>query len=336
MKRLFPHLHVAVVTAAVALAAPGFAQAPGRPGGVAQSEVDRAVSLAHEGRSLYDSGQFGPALERFRAADRIAHSPVLSLYVARCERNLTHLVAARDAYRVVVGEVLPSDAPAPFITAKADAERELAALEPRIPRVKVEIPGSTGGTRVQLDGVVVEPTARGPLWVDPGDHVLSRSDGAEPVTRSFRAVEGAATLVVELAAPSATATSASSTPSEARAPGDGDRGGTIVPGLVVLGVGVVGLGVGVATGLVASSKTSDIEDNCVDGHCLASDAANGDAAGTFATASTVSFIVGGVATAAGVVLLITLGSDDDGATAMRRERIEIAPTAGGAQGIWVF
>lgn len=322
----------AVVVFAATLAARD-AGAQAKPPGAAQSEVDRAVSLAHEGRSLYDQGQFGPALERFRAADRIAHSPVLSLYVARCERNLTHLVAARDAYLIVVNESLGPDASPPFVAAKDDAKRELAALEPRIPRVKVETPGATATTRVQLDGVVIAETARAEaLWVDPGDHVLSRTDGGEPITRSFRAVEGAAVLVVDLGSSS----SAPASPAPTEAPADeGGGGGNIVPGLVVLGVGVVGLGVGIATGLVASSKTSAIEENCEDGHCLRSDEANGETANNFATVSTISFIVAGAATAAGVVLLVTLGSDG-GEESAQAERIEIAPTVGGARGTWVF
>ena len=325
---------IAMVVVALA-SSPRAAHAQSKPPGAAQSEIDRAVSLAHEGRTLYENGKFALALERFRAADRIAHSPVLSLYVARCERNLSHLVAARDAYRIAASEVLGADAPPPFVAAKADATRELSALEPRIPRVKIEAPGVTAVTRVLLDGVVVDVSSREPLWVDPGDHVLSRNDGGVPTTRSFRAVESSAVLVVELPAPSA---APSSTP-PARASGEAsDEGGnepTLVPGVIVLGVGVAALAVGVATGLVAASKTSDIEAACVDGRCPASQQSAADSAYTFATVSTVSFIVAGAATAAGIVLLVTLGSDDEEATATR-QHIEIAPTAGGARGTWVF
>ena len=324
------------VLVAAALTSSGrLAHAQGAAPGAAQSEVDRAVSLAHEGRSLYDEGRFDEALTRFRAADRIAHSPLISLYIARCERNLTHLVAAREAYRAAANEALAPDAPAPFTAAKADAARELAALEPRIPRVAVGLPGATEATKVLLDGVVVPAASRAePLWVDPGEHVLARSDGGPTVEQRFRAVEGATPLTVELAAGAAAATTGAEREPETPASREASEG-TLVPGLVVLAVGVVGLGVGTATGLVASSKTSDIEDRCVDGHCLISDKEAGDTAGTFATVSTISFIAGGLAAAGGVVLLLTLGADGDEASASR-EHIEIAPTVGGARGTWVF
>lgn len=321
---------LAFVTLAAVAFAPRAAHAQDKPAAAAQSEVDRAVSLAHEGRTLYENGKFALALERFRAADRIAHSPVLSLYVARCERNLTHLVAARDAYRIVTSEVIGTDAPPPFVAAKADAERELAGLEPRIPRVKVEVPVATAATRIQLDGVIVETAPREALWVDPGDHVLSRNDGGEPITRSFRAVESSATLVVELPAPSAA-------PTPSPTAGPIDEGGyepTLVPGFVVLGVGVAALAVGSVTGLIAISKADEVKGTCVADHCPSSQESVADSAETFATVSTISFIVAGAATAAGIVLLVTLGSDDE--QVATRQHIEIAPTAGGARGVWVF
>lgn len=306
----------------------GVAHGQAPPSGAAQSEVDRAVSLAHEGRVLYENGRFAQALERFRTADRIAHSPVLSLYVARCERNLNHLVAARDAFRIVANEGLGPDAPAPFVAAKSDATRELATLEPRIPRVKVDVPAATAATRIDLDGVAVDTTQ--PVWVDPGDHTLTRHDGPSVTPVSFRAVEGAATLTIELPAPG----TATSTPPV----GPDDEGGIdpgYVPGLAVLGVGVAALAVGTVTGVVALGKTNAIEDQCVDGHCPRSQEAAGDSANTFATVSTISFIVAGAATAAGVVLLVTLGGDDDAESAKSRP-LEIAPTLGGARGTLTF
>lgn len=321
-------LATAVVIAALTLHVRGaHAQTP--PPATAKTEVDRAVTLALEGRTLYDNGRFAEALEKFRAADRIAHSPVLSLYVARCERNLNHLVAARDAYRIVALHALAPGDPPVFASAKSEAATELGTLEPRIPRVKVEVPVATAATRVQLDGVVVE-TAE-PLWVDPGDHELSRHDGGEPRKVSFRAVQGAATLTIELPAPGAALAPAGEEPME-----EGGLDPDLVPGLAVLGLGVAALGVGTVTGVVTLGKASELDEKCKDGHCPRSEEAAGDSATTFATVSTVSFIVAGVATAAGVVLLVTLGGDDEEEAAKRGPRIEVAPTGGGAVGTLVF
>ncbi len=78
------------------------------------------------------------------------------------------------------------------------------------------------------------------------------------------------------------------------------------------GVGVVGLGVGTVFGLMASSKKSESNDM---GHCDANSVCDPigktarNAALTDASVSTVAFIVGGLAVAAGVVLYVTAPTD---------------------------
>lgn len=310
-----------------------------------QAEVDRAVALGREGRELYEAGRFADALEKFRSAERIAHSPVLVLHVARCERNLGRLVAARSAYAAVVLEELPPGAPAPFAAAKADAERELSSLDPRVPRVRLEVAGEGPTTRVILDGVVLAAAVRAePVLVDPGDHVVAVVDGASRTERSFRAVEGAPVMTIELAADGATPPPGAAPPPRATLPvappptevEPRNSEGTLVPGLVALGIGVVGLGVGTATGLVAASETSDIESRCEGTSCLRSDQDQADGARTMATVSTIGFVVGGVGVATGVVLLIALSGDGDPAAARRGPSLAIAPSPLGVRGRLAF
>lgn len=304
---------------AIALSSPlaglALAPSPAHAQSPSQGEVDRAVALGREGRELYESGRFAEALERFRAADRIARSPVLVLYIARCERNLAHLVASREAYRRAAEATLAPDAPPPFVAAQADAKRELADLEARLPRVQI-VTKSGETWRITLDGALVEPSAlAAPIAIDPGDHVLVATGGAPPATleRRFRAVEAGPLVTIDLVAAPPAETAAPPAPTRPP-PDDGPRRGTLVPGFIGLGFGVAGLGVGVATGLVASSKTSDIESRCDGTSCLASDQPLADEASTFATVSTIGFIVGGVGVATGIVLLVALsGDEEDGA-----------------------
>jgi hypothetical protein len=62
--------------------------------------------------------------------------------------------------------------------------------------------------------------------------------------------------------------------------------------------------IGTVTGIVALSKASSLKGVCNGSSCPPSSQNELDAADTFATTSTVSFVVGGVAAAVGVVALL--------------------------------
>jgi hypothetical protein len=296
------------------LAAPAsaLAQPKGTPPAAApQSEVNRANALGHEGRAAYEAGRFAEALEKFRAADRIVHSPVLALHVARCERNVGRLVAARSSYRAIVDEPLVEDAPQAFVAARADAERELAALLPKIPTVRPIVPEGAAGELV-IDGIAITLSeATSGVAVDPGEHeVIWRSASGSSVTRKIRLDEGAPPLTVDLRASEAAPARPPPPPPRREPQPVRSSGGTLVPGLIVTGIGVAALGVGAVTGLVAMSETSDIESRCDGTSCDPRDADKVDSVRSLAAVSTVGFVAGGILTAGGVVLLIALGPGD--------------------------
>ncbi len=76
-------------------------------------------------------------------------------------------------------------------------------------------------------------------------------------------------------------------------------------GFIGLGVGAAGLVVGSVSGLVAMSRHSTLESDCPTGKCRSSDQSTIDGFRTMATVSTVGFVIGGVAAAAGGALLLT-------------------------------
>ncbi|MDI1482682.1 tetratricopeptide repeat protein [Polyangium sp. y55x31] len=90
--------------------------------------------------------------------------------------------------------------------------------------------------------------------------------------------------------------------------------GSIVPGVITLGVGAVGLGVGAVTGALSMAKVSDVRSRCPDDHCLSAYRAEADEARTLGHVSTAAFVVGGVAAAAGVVLLVLRPGGTTGAS----------------------
>ena len=80
-------------------------------------------------------------------------------------------------------------------------------------------------------------------------------------------------------------------------------------GWVGLGVGAAGVVLGGITGLVASSKKSDLDSgDCLDGRCGPSERDEVESYNSMVTLSTVGFVVGGIGLAAGATLLLTAPS----------------------------
>lgn len=105
-------------------------------------------------------------------------------------------------------------------------------------------------------------------------------------------------------------------------------------GLVVAGVGVVGLGVGGFFGLRAMSKKKDADEHCDGSACR--DQAGVDLrhdARSAGTISTIAFVAGGVATAAGVVLYLT-APQPGRARARLMPRLGVGFAGVGAEASW--
>src|SRR5580704_2093728 len=105
------------------------------------SDAERAAAreLFHAGDELQRAGHFAEALDRFQRAQQVFRAPTNLLRIAECDAALGRLVESAEAYREVVRTTLPPDAPAAFQAAVAQANAELAQVEPRVPRVVVQV-----------------------------------------------------------------------------------------------------------------------------------------------------------------------------------------------------
>jgi hypothetical protein len=179
------------------------------------------------------------------------------------------------------------------VEARNEAAEELTSLKKRIPRVELRIRNAPIGAVVAIDDTVVDNAQlAGSIMIDPGKHTatLTVAD-VKKVEERFTAEVGATRHVV-LALPDDT-------------PGKG----SLVPGFAVLGVGAAGLIAGGVTGAIAFTKTNAIKTHCIGIQCPTQYEADGDEANAFATASTATFIIGGVVAATGVVLLVVRPGD---------------------------
>lgn len=240
-----------------------------------------------EALALHARGAFAEAYARFETAERIAHSPVFLLWMARSKRALGELGAAKRHYAAVVAEALPPDASPNWTQAKKEAERELGALTPRIPTLEVKIP--EGPARLTLDGgPIVAGTV---VEVDPGEHVVvwAPEQGA-PVTRRVQLAEGEPRATIRF---------------EARREPRPAEEGSVIPGAVLLGVGLGSVVAGAITGAYALVLAGQVKEGCDEqNRCLRSDQGKAEDADTLARASTGLFIAGGALSAVGVVLVL--------------------------------
>jgi hypothetical protein len=244
---------------------------------------EMARTLGEEGLALHAKGEFAQAYDKFATAERIQHSPVLVLWMARSKRAVGALRAARPLYERVSNEALPPDASEKWHNAQRAAKKELGAL--RIPTLSVRLaPGAPSNVTLHLDGTAIAPGRA--IELDPGDHLVRATAPTEqPVERRVHLEEGRHETV-EIAFASAEAQ------------------GSVVPGAVVLAVGLAAVTAGAITGGIALKLAGEVEDGCVGQQCLLEDEGKAGDANALGIASTVLFIAGGAASAAGVVLLV--------------------------------
>ena len=225
---LAPRLRTCALALALLLPTTALARAQGQ---APRPEVRaQALEKAQEGLAHYRAERWREACDSFREAERIFPAPSVVVYLARCHGKLGNKAESQRLYELILAAPPAKDAPAPYVEAYHDAERELAALR-----------------------AATEP--RAPAAAPP---------------------------------PSPPPPSA----------------GSPLPGLITIGVGAVGLGIGAVTGALSLSRVSDLEARCGGYHCSPADEADARSAKTLGNVSTAAFVVGGVAAAAGALLLV--------------------------------
>lgn len=288
------------------------------------SEGDKAAArqLTIDGYSALDRKDYAGAADKFRRASTLIQVPTVTLGLARAQVGLGKLVSAQESYNRLIREPLAPGASPALTKAVEDGRTELAALEPRIPSLIINVQGADA-PKVTLDGVDVAAAVLGNKRpVDPGKHLIRAvAPGLAPHEASVTVSEGQVeTVNIDLrAAPQSVPDRAVSGSGPVAGPGPGplpggdagsSAGSVQKPvGFGVLGVGAAGLVAGaVATGL-ASSKHSDLIRQCPTGHCPESlQPQLGSEVNDYRTLGGVAvggFVAGAALAAAGVILVVT-------------------------------
>jgi hypothetical protein len=306
---------VALLT--VLLAAPVSASADPAPSsapvGNAEKPEDRRTALYREGVEAATAGLWADARDRFRQALAIRTSPKVLFSLAQAEEQLGQVASAQADY----GRALEGAKAAGEGEVSQAAEEAQRAIEPRVPHVRIFVSGAPpSSASATLDQA---PVAVGTsIAADPGAHrLVVNSPGMREVTASIAIGERQQLDVpvrLEPVGPEA-ARSGLARPEASKGSGLPAEGSTSraspwrTIGLVIGGTGVVALGVGTALGLVAKSENDESNTSgCHGNNCTPEAAAMRHDALNAATASTASFVAGGVLAAAGVVIWLVAPS----------------------------
>ncbi|MBL9021364.1 MAG: hypothetical protein JNL21_04160 [Myxococcales bacterium] len=306
--------------------------APAWAGEPSPRDRDEAKRAYAEARKLTKEGKHAEALEKYRLAHDLAPTPVTRLDLARALAGQGKLLDAQALALSTAEMPVTATETQKSKTARKDAAELATALAARIPRVVVTLVDPASGTagaaepEVAVDGKPVSKELLGKeLPVDPGDHVATARSGERATSSTFSILEGVRQNV-ELALPAPPEPEPppivppferpDPPPSKVVLPPpttEPEEEGVhpVVP--VLFTAGGVGLLLGVVTGSIAWSQAGDLQDGCPNNRCPAEWQDELALNRALTTTSTIGFVVGGVAVAAGGIgLAIDLATQSSG------------------------
>jgi len=266
--------------------------------------------------------KFDRACPAMRDSYRLDRRPVVLFYLAKCEEGagkVATALAVYDEYLALFDKLSPSEQ-------KEEAEREEQATARRealarvLPKVTLTLPedapAGTKLTRTSRDGVQVPLALNAPLPVDPGEVVIRVQAPGRPDWNHRFFINQGEQKAIEVPVPPAD----KRTERAARVgkplepvpsylpPLENDSQGQRIGAYVAAGVGVAAIAVGAISGAYTWGQKGIIESECLGRVCNLAGQDAKNTASTFGTMSTVTFAIGGVGVAAGLILYLTAPS----------------------------
>lgn len=274
----------------------------------ASAQDAAARVLAQQGKALVDAGDYKRGCPKLEEAWRMDGQLLgAGFTLGDCYEREGKLASAWTVYSSVAGK-----AAARGEARAAEAQARADALKPRLTTLTVLVPASIAsapGLVVKVDGQPLAPSLFGTALPRDGGSVsiTVSADGKPDWSRSLELPKEAGK--VELAAQLGGAAEPAPEPAtEPAASGPTFWRPLRIGGVVGVGVGAIGLGLGAAFGVLAMQRRDESNEagGCdPETNLCASQAGVELRAGsrTFGDVSTAMFVVGGVAAAAGIVLL---------------------------------
>jgi hypothetical protein len=149
-----------------------------------------------EGVGLQEKNDCAGALPKFEVAQKMFDAPTHLLHIARCQVATGKLVEASETYETLTRKTLTADAPAAFKQAQDEGKKELPALKPRIPSLRIQVspnPSTLKGLLVLVNGSPMPNELVGIARpVNPGKYKVSaEAAGMKAAPQEIEVVEGA-------------------------------------------------------------------------------------------------------------------------------------------------
>lgn len=168
---------------------------PDTTSALSESERKATARAAYiEGVGLQDKNDCAGALPKFEVAQKMFNAPTHLLRIAQCQAALGKLVEAQETYETLTRMTFAADAPTAFKQAQDDAKKELPALKPRIPTLRVQVaPANPKGLLVLVNGSPMPNELVGIARpVNPGKYKVSaEASGMKAAPQEVDIVEGA-------------------------------------------------------------------------------------------------------------------------------------------------
>ncbi|XXY54046.1 PEGA domain-containing protein [Sorangium sp. So ce269] len=219
-----------------------------------------AEALFKAARALVDKGDYAAGCPKFEASLELNPSASTMINLARCHEREGKLATAWHDYNraIVLNRETAGEQRRRGL--EEIAQKGIADLDARVPKLRVVVKSAPSGVEVQRDGTPVPAAALGePLPVDPGPHdIRASAPGHETETRSVTLREGES-VTVELTLRPAAVPAAATAPEKAKeAPGEGVPTWAWVSGAA--GIALVGASVGFL--IDDLSAIGALRDNC--------------------------------------------------------------------------
>jgi hypothetical protein len=266
-----------------------------------QEQKAAAQALFDEGRAAMGADQVSTACAKFSESYQLDPTAGTLINLGLCHEREGKTGSAYTELSESVSRAIRDQRP----EREKLAREHLAALAPRLVKLTIDVDAGTArvdGFVVSVDGSPLGKAAWGvAVPLDPGDHVVeATAPRMLPFRKTVSLGEGASLVSVEVPLLAADPVAVAVTPTSPPTPVQRTIAWSVI------GAGAAGIAVGSIFGVVAIRKWSGASTTCPGGTCpTAADKASFQGAGTLADVSTVAYVVGGIALAAGAVILIT-------------------------------
>lgn len=264
---------------------------------LADASVDPAAAQAlfTEARSLMEAGRSSEACPKLEESLRLDAGIGTRFNLADCNERIGKIASAWAGFL----DVAAQSKAAKQRDREAVARKRAAALEPRLPRLVVDVGGAIDGLDVQRDGSSVGAAAWGAaIPVDPGVHRITASAPGKETWETTVTAGEAATVRVSVPRDLAPATTGPAAVAKHRAT-------QRTLGWLSAGLGAAALGVGLGFGLSSLASRNDSRTHCNGDACDAAGLRLREDAISSGSIATIASVAGGAAVAGGLILVLT-------------------------------